>query len=96
VPHGGRILYGAGGYQRFDSLAVEESGNICVATIVSSCITVISPEGRLVEQVPTGDIVTTNICFGGADRKTAYVTCSSGGTLIALPWPRPGLALAYG
>jgi gluconolactonase len=96
APHGGRILFGAGGYQRFDSLAVEESGNICIATIVSSCITVVSPEGKLVEQVPTGDVVTTNICFGGADRKTAYVTCSSGGTLIELPWARPGLALAYG
>jgi gluconolactonase len=96
APHGGRILYGAGGYQRFDSLAVEESGNICVATIVTGCITVISTEGRLVEQVPTGDVVTTNICFGGADRKTAYVTGSSGGTLMEIPWARPGLALAYG
>jgi len=96
APHGGRILYGAGGYQRFDSLAVEESGNICIATIVTSCITVVSPEGKLIEQVPTGDVVTTNICFGGAERKTAYITCSSGGTLIAMPWPRAGLALAHG
>jgi gluconolactonase len=96
APHGGRILFGAGGYQRFDSLAIEESGNICIATIVSSCITVVSPAGKLVEQVPTGDVVTTNICFGGADRKTAYITCSSAGTLIAIPWARPGLALAYG
>jgi gluconolactonase len=96
APHGGRILYGAGGYQRFDSLAVEESGNICIATIVSSCITVISPAGDLVEQVPTGDVVTTNICFGGTDRKTAYITLSSGGALATLPWPRPGLALAHG
>ena len=96
APHGGRILYGAGGYQRFDSLAVEAGGNICVATLVSSCITVISPDGRLVEQVPTGDVVTTNICFGGADMKTASITCSSAGRLIEMPWPRPGLALAYG
>ncbi|WP_395022831.1 SMP-30/gluconolactonase/LRE family protein [Dongia sp.] len=96
APHGGRILYGAGGYQRFDSLAVEAGGNICIATIVSGCITVVSPEGKLVEQVPTGDVVTTNICFGGADRKTAIITCSSGGTLIAMPWARPGLKLAYG
>jgi gluconolactonase len=96
APHGGHILYGAGGYQRFDSLAVEESGNICIATIVSGCITVISPDGALVEQVPTGDVVTTNICFGDADRKTGYITCSSGGTLITLPWKRPGLKLAYG
>lgn len=96
APHGGRILYGAGAYQRFDSLAVEESGNICIATIVSSCITVIGPDGKLIEQVPTGDVVTTNICFGGADRKTAFITCSSGGTLIEMPWTRTGLALTNG
>src|SRR5262249_48543967 len=68
------------------------SGNICIATIVSACITVVSPDGELVEQVPTGDIVTTNICFGGPDRKTAYITRSSGGTLAEMPWARPGLA----
>ena len=57
---------------------------------------VVSPDGALVEQVPTGDVVTTNICFGGPDRKTAFITCSSGGTLIEMPWERPGLKLAYG
>ena len=63
---------------------------------MTACITVVSPEGKLVEQVPTGDVVTTNICFAGADRKTAYITCSSGGTLIEMPWARPGLKLAHG
>jgi gluconolactonase len=96
APHGGRILFGAGGYQRFDSLAVEESGNICIATIVSACITVVSPEGKLVAQIPTGDVVTTNICFGGADRRTAIITLSSAGRVMEMPWERPGLALAHG
>jgi gluconolactonase len=96
APHGGRILLGLDGYQRLDSLAVEESGNICAATIVNGCISVVSPEGKLIEQIPTGDIVTTNICFGGRDRKTAYVTLSAGGKVMQMPWPRPGLALAYG
>ena len=96
APHGGRILCSLPGYQRCDSMAVEDSGNICIATIVSGCISVVSPDGTLVEQVPTGDIVTTNICFGGADRKTTFITLSSGGTVIEMPWPRAGLALAYG
>jgi gluconolactonase len=94
--HGGRIVCGLPGYQRFDSLAVEESGNICVATLVSACISVIAPDGRLVEQVPTGDTVTTNICFGGADRKTAYITLAGKGEVMEMAWPRPGLALACG
>jgi gluconolactonase len=39
--------------------------------------------------------VTTNICFGGADLRTAYITLSQTGRLVAMPWPRPGLALNY-
>ena len=34
-----------------------------------------------------------NICFGGADLKTAYITQSSSGRLVTTDWPRPSLAL---
>ena len=50
---------------------------------------------ELVEQVPTGDRVTTNIAFGGAELKTAYITLSGKGELIAMDWPRPGLPLNF-
>ena len=94
-PHGGRCVCGLGGYQRFDSLALEASGNICVATLVSGGITVIAPDGRVVRTVKMPDIYTTNICFGGADRRTAYVTLSGKGQLVAVDWPEPGLRLAH-
>lgn len=94
-PNGGRLVIGLPGFQRFDSLAVEASGNISVATLISGCISVIAPDGRLLRQVKMGDPVTTNICFGGADRRTAYVTLSGIGQLVALPWPESGLALAH-
>ena len=92
---GGHFLYGAGNYSWFDSLGVEADGNICVATIGVGLISVISPEGQLVEQVTTGDPFTTNICWGGADLKTAYITLSGTGRLVATEWARPGLALHY-
>jgi len=95
-PHGGRILCGLPGYQRFDSMAVSANGNICVATLVSGCITVISPEGEVLRQVPTGDPITTNICFGGPGLGTAYITLSGIGQLIEMPWPEPGLPLIGG
>jgi gluconolactonase len=95
-PHGGRILFTLPGYQRFDSLAVSASGNICVATLVTGCISVVSPQGELLRQVPTGDLFTTNICFGGPDLKTAYITLAGTGQLIAMPWPEPGLTLVGG
>ncbi|MEZ5763858.1 MAG: SMP-30/gluconolactonase/LRE family protein [Xanthobacteraceae bacterium] len=91
----GKPVAGLGGYQMFDSLAIEANGNICVATLVSGCISVIAPDGKLVEQIPTGDPLTTNICFGGPDLKTAYITLSGKGELVVMDWPRPGLPLNF-
>ncbi len=88
-------MSGLGGFQRFDSLALDAAGNVCVATLLSGCISVIAPDGRLLRQVPTGDPMTTNICFGGPDLRTAYVTLSGKGQLIAFDWPEPGLRLNY-
>ena len=88
-------LYRPAGYKFFDSLGVEANGNICVATIGECGISVISPGGALVEFVPTDDIFTTNICWGGADMMDAYVCCSGTGRLVKGRWPRPGLRLRY-
>ena len=87
-------LYRPAGYKFFDSLAVEECGNICVATIGESGISVVSPGGELVEFVPTPDPFTTNIAFGGADMLDAWITLSGTGRLARCRWPRAGLALA--
>ena len=89
------LLYGLPGYQFLDSLAVDSEGWVCVATIFHGGITAISPDGSQVEHYATGDLLTTNICFGGEDLRTAYVTCSSTGRLVSFPWPRPGLRLAH-
>jgi gluconolactonase len=95
APFGGRLVCGLPGFQRFDSLAVEASGNIAVATLVTGRITVIAPDGRIVRQVEMPDVYPTNICFGGADLKTAYVTLSATGRLAAIDWPEPGLRLNF-
>lgn len=94
-PHGGRLVCGIGSYHRFDSMAVDAQGNSCVATLMSGCISVIAPDGKLLRQVETGDPMTTNICFGGPDLKTAYITLSGTGQLIAMDWPEPGLRLQH-
>ena len=88
-------LYRPPGYKFFDSLGVEACGNICVATIGESGISVISPAGALIEFIATPDPFTTNICWGGPDLRAAYITLSGTGRLISMEWPRPGLALAY-
>jgi gluconolactonase len=86
---------GVPGYQRFDSMAVDAYGNICVATLATGCITVIAPGGDVLRQVMLPDPMVTNICFGGADMKTAFITLSGTGRLVSMDWPEPGLPLAF-
>lgn len=94
-PNGGELLAGLPGYQLFDSLAVDSAGNICVATMHNSGITVISPDGKTISHVPVPDRFTTNLCFGGPDLRTAYITASATGKVLAMEWPRPGLPLNF-
>src|SRR6516165_728680 len=93
--HGGRLVAGVGGFQRFDSLALDAAGRICVATLFNGGVTVISPDGRHVEHHPMPDLMTTNICFGGPDLKTAFVTLSWTGQLVTVDWPVAGLKLNW-
>jgi gluconolactonase len=95
LPHGGTLLNRLPGFQFLDSLGVDGDGNVCVATLGSGGITSLSPEdGSIVEFVETGDILTTNICWGGDGLRTAYMTLSGTGRLGVAEWARPGLELA--
>jgi gluconolactonase len=56
---------------------------------------VIAPDGTMLRQVMLpDDPIATNICFGGPDRRAAYITLSGTGQLVAMDWPEPGLPLA--
>ena len=94
-PNGGKLLTGSIGYQFFDSMAVEAGGNICIATVINGGITVVAPDRGVIEHVPTPDPYATNLCFGGPDHRTAYITLSTTGQLVAIDWPRPGLPLNF-
>jgi gluconolactonase len=95
LSNGGALVVGLPGMQLFDSLAVDAEGNVCVATLINGGITVASPDGTRVEHVPMPDPMTTNVCFGGPGLRTAYVTLSASGRLVACDWPRPGLKLSF-
>jgi gluconolactonase len=94
-PNGGRIVAGLGGYGRFDSLAVSSSGNVCAATVEGCSIAEISPATGLLRHHAVPDMLTTNICFGGPDLRTAYVTLSHTGCLGSMDWHEPGLRLVH-
>lgn len=94
---GGELLHTLTDYQLIDSMAVDADGNVCVATLNIGAITVIAPGGEVVEVVPVADDepIVTNICFGGPDLRTAYITAAGRGRLYRHEWARPGLALTF-
>jgi len=91
----GRVVVGLGGYQMFDSLAVDSEGHVCVATLITGAVSDIWPDGSREDQYTLPDMMVTNVCFGGPGLRTAFATLSMGGTLVSFEWPRPGLPLNY-
>ncbi len=90
-----RLLNGRQGFFMFDSLAVDANGDVCVATLVDGGITTLSAANDAPSFVSMPDRVTTNICFGGPNLKTAFITLSSTGQLVSCPWPVGGLPLNF-
>lgn len=80
----GRLVHGAGGFQLFDSMAVDADGNLFVGTVPGG-ITVISPQGELIARIPMPEPYATNLCFGGPGLNTLYITLSSTGRVVAFP-----------
>ncbi|MBI2202654.1 MAG: SMP-30/gluconolactonase/LRE family protein [Candidatus Rokubacteria bacterium] len=91
----GTVIAGLGGYQMFDSLAVDGEGHIAVATLISGAVTDLWPDGSRADRYVLPDMMVTNVCFGGRDLRTAFATLSMGGMLVSFEWPRPGLPLRY-
>lgn len=79
----------------FDSLAVTAAGNICVATLYEGGISTITPAGAVTKLDIPGERYVTNIAFGGADMRDAWITLSTTGRLVKTRWDEPGLELHY-
>lgn len=79
----------------FDSLGVQADGGVCVATILAGGITTFWPGTKRVKHMPLPDPLVTNICWGGKNMRSAFITSSGTGKLLAVDWPKPGLRLNY-
>jgi gluconolactonase len=91
----GRVICNLPGYQLLDSLAVESSGKVCVATIINGGITTFDPDDGGFTHFAVPDVICTNLCFGGLSMQDVWITASATGRLYKTRWPRPGLKLAY-
>lgn len=82
-----------------DSLAVEADGTVVVAALRDGLLVVRPPQGNdgwTHEFVAVDGPLITNVAFtenADGSGTTAYLTESAVGSLIALDWPRSGLAL---
>ena len=104
APFPGRVVMALQGRQWVDSLKVEDSGRVCIGTLLRGGITVFNPEDGSVEFLPVGgmkaheepgDPFTSNLCFGGPHMTDVWITASSSGRIYKGTWPRPGLKLAF-
>jgi len=96
MPNGSSIVGRGGPGQYLDSLAVDSAGRICCASPGIGALLIFPPQGGVPETLAMPDFLTTNICFGGPELRTAYVTLGSSGRVMMLDWDVPGLPLAHG
>ena len=78
-----------------DSMAITESGNVCVGLIEGMGVAQISPTGEVSKPFSFNDRLVTNIAFGGDNMRDAYITCTSTGQLIKTRWHEPGLKIPF-
>jgi gluconolactonase len=80
-------------------MAIDSSGAVLVAALIDPGIVEVSSEDgsyqRHVLPPEAEDASITNLCFGGPDRRTLFLTCAEKGTIISCRWPRPGIRLPF-
>jgi gluconolactonase len=98
-----REVYSFGRGRGGDGMRLDMKGNLWVAAgiaaprtpnesaEISTGVYVISPEGKLLGRIPISEDVITNVAFGGADKKTLYVT--AGKTLFKIRTAVAGYSL---
>jgi gluconolactonase len=102
-----RLVYDFGKGRGGDGMRVDVDGNLWVAAGINkprgnpgesldvpAGVYVISPAGKLLGRIPIPEDLTTNVAFGGPDRKTLYVT--AGKTLYRFPVNVSGYVVGVG
>jgi len=58
-----------------DGMTIDNRGNIY---LTGNGVTVFDPEGRKIQQIEVPERWSANVCFGGKDRQTLFITASKG------------------
>jgi len=78
-----------------DGMAFDVEGNIYCATVGVGFVYVFNPNGELIESIPTGGIRPTNVCFGGLNHETLFITIDDLGTMVTIPNEIEGYCLPF-
>jgi gluconolactonase len=92
----GAVLANFPGRQFLDSMAMEASGVIAVGCLLERPgIGRVDPHSGAATVIGTPDAMPTNIAFGGADMRDAYITFTERGALAKCRWPTAGMRLPF-
>ena len=58
-----------------DGMTIDNEGNIY---LTGKGVSVFDPAGKKIEQIDVPEAWTANVCFGGKDRRTLFITASKG------------------
>jgi sugar lactone lactonase YvrE len=78
----------------FDGMRCDVDGNLYITRHGKGTVVVLSPRGELLREIDVLGPHPTNICFGGADGRTAHVTEAKQMRLVQFRVDRPGLEWA--
>ena len=73
-----------------DGLRTDIDGRLYVARILKGTIAVLSPDGKMLREIPVTAKEPTNLAFGGPDGRTIFVTQRKGGFIETFRVDRPG------
>ena len=80
-----------------DGITMDEAGNLVVCQIGLGAVWLFNPGGEPILRVDScAGTQTTNIAYGGPDRKTAFVTECEQGVILKMDMPHPGKRMFSG
>lgn len=75
----------------FDGMRCDVDGNLYITRHGKGVVVKVSPDGKVQREINILGSKPTNICFGGPDGRTAYVTEVEHGRLVQFRVEKPGL-----
>lgn len=80
-----------------DGISIDEAGNLVVCQIGMGALWLFNPQGEPILRVDScAGRQTTNVAFGGPDRKTAFITECEEGVILKTEMPHPGKRMYSG